>query len=68
MILPGLLCGLATFAAFSRLVHSPLYNVTPWDPFTIGVVVALLVFTVLSACLRSALRTMRLDAVTALRD
>jgi putative ABC transport system permease protein len=68
MVLPGLLCGLATCAAFSQLVQSLLYNVTPWDPLTIGVVVVLLAFTVLAACLRPALRTMRVDPVTALRD
>ena len=68
MVFPGLFCGLAAFAAFSRLVHSLLFGVTPWDPFTIGVVVALLALTVLAACLRPALRTMRLDPVAALRD
>jgi ABC-type antimicrobial peptide transport system permease subunit len=68
MVLPGLLCGLATYATFSQLVQSLLYNVTPWDPLTIGCVVALLAFTVLAACLRPALRAMRVDPVTALRD
>lgn len=68
LFLPGLLCGLAACAAFSRLVQSLLYNVAPWDPLTIGVIVALLAFTILAACLRPALRTMRVDPVTALRD
>jgi putative ABC transport system permease protein len=68
MVLPGLLCGLAIFAGFSKLVHSLLFSVTPWDPFTIGGVVALLVLAVLAACFRLALRTLRLDPVTALRD
>src|SRR5215472_2068191 len=68
MVLPGLLCGLAIFAGFSKLVHSLLFSLTPWDPFTIGGVMALLLVAVLAACLRPALRTLRLDPVTALRD
>jgi predicted permease len=68
MVLPGLLCGVATYGLFSRLVRSLLYNVTPWDLSTIAVVVAILVSTVLVACLRPALRAMRVDPVTALRD
>jgi putative ABC transport system permease protein len=68
MALPGLLCGVGACAAFSKLLKSLLFKVTPWDPLTIGVVVALLAFTVLSACLRPVLRTMRVDPVTALRD
>lgn len=68
MILPGLLCGLAAFSAFSKMVDSLLYHVTRWDPLTIGVVVAVLVSAVVAACLRPALKTMRVDPVSALRE
>jgi putative ABC transport system permease protein len=68
LLIPGLVCGLAACAALSRVVSSLLFQVQPWDPFTMGAVAALLAITVLAASFPPARRSMRVDPATALRE
>jgi predicted permease len=64
----GLLIGIPAALAASRLLGSLLYGVSPTDPlvFAFGAALVLAVCTI--ACLVPALRAMRVDPLTALRQ
>jgi putative ABC transport system permease protein len=65
--LPGLALGaLGAFAA-GRLLAAKLYQVSPWDPFTLASVLLAALGLVLLACLGPARRAASLDPMTTLR-
>jgi putative ABC transport system permease protein len=59
--------GLATAAASARVLNSVLYNVSPSDPFSYGVVAVVLLATVAVATMIPAARAARIDPLVALR-
>ena len=63
----GLVLGLAGALAAGRAVSALLFEVSPSDPATLGVVVALLGAVAMVACYIPARRATRIDPVTALR-
>ncbi|PYJ96682.1 MAG: permease [Verrucomicrobia bacterium] len=63
----GGLIGVAGACALTRFLRSLLYEVSPNDPFTLGVVVLLLVIVALAACWLPARRAARVDPIVALR-
>src|SRR4029078_5665187 len=64
----GLLLGLAAALAATRVLRALLFDVTPTDPLTLIVVVALLAIAALMACWIPARRAARLQPAAALRD
>jgi putative ABC transport system permease protein len=64
----GLAIGLAAAAALVRLARGLLYGIQPGDPLTFGAVAVVMLAAAILACLVPALRAMRVDPVTALRQ
>jgi putative ABC transport system permease protein len=64
----GIVVGLAGALATTRLLSSLLYQITPQDPMTLGVVAILLMGVAAVACLLPALRATRINPVSALRS
>ena len=64
----GLFLGLAGAAAVSRLISFMLFNVTPYDPVTLVVVVVVLAGTALLACWIPIWRATRVEPMAALRS
>jgi putative ABC transport system permease protein len=64
----GLIVGIATALATTRLIAGMLFGVKPWDPFTFSVVAIFLLALAMAACMVPALRATRIDPVTALRS
>jgi putative ABC transport system permease protein len=67
LIFFGLLVGLATSVAVTRLISSLLLGVTPTDPLTFIIAPAFLVSVALAACYFPARRAMRVNPQVALR-
>jgi predicted permease len=67
LTLVGLVVGGAGGLALTRLISSLLYGLTPTDPLTLGVVVAILVALGVAACYVPARRAARVDPAVALR-
>ena len=67
LILIGLAFGLAGALAVTRLMSSLLYNVSPSDPITFGVITLLLAAVALVACYSPARRAIKIDPLEALR-
>jgi predicted permease len=63
----GVLLGLLTAAASTRLISSLLFGVQPTDPLTFACVGVLLVVVALVACAAPAWRATKIDPLTALR-
>jgi putative ABC transport system permease protein len=63
----GVAVGLCAALAFTRVMASLLYDVTPNDPATFGVIVSILVACVLLACWGPAFRASLVDPQVALR-
>ena len=63
----GIVVGLLASAAATRLIASQLWGVTPYDPLTLTVVVAVVIVAGLAACYFPARRAMRVDPTQALR-
>ena len=59
--------GLASAWASLAILRSQLYEVSPTDPLTLGVVALLLAGVALFACYLPARRAMRTDPLAALR-
>jgi putative ABC transport system permease protein len=63
----GLVIGLASSLALSRLITRELWGVSPYDPLALAGVAALLLLISLMACWVPARRATRVDPMTALR-
>jgi predicted permease len=63
----GLILGLAAAFGVTRVLSSLLVGVSPTDPFTFGLVGAVLIASAVLGCLIPARRAMRVDPVVALR-
>lgn len=64
----GVVAGVATAAALTRLLRAMLFAVTPLDWVTFAAVSLLMITTVLVACYVPALRATKVDPLTALRS
>jgi putative ABC transport system permease protein len=67
LALTGVAIGIIAALAFTRVIHSLLYEVEPADPLTFAAVSLLLVFVALLACWLPARRAARVDPMEALR-
>jgi len=67
LIAAGGLVGLFGSFALTRFLASQLQGVSPTDPLTFGVVLAVILVTGLAACLLPARRAARVDPLVALR-
>jgi ABC-type lipoprotein release transport system permease subunit len=63
----GLVAGVSAAAGLTRVLSSLMYGVTPTDPATFTVVVALLALTAAVACVIPARRAATVDPVVTLR-
>ena len=64
----GLIIGLAAGGLLMKLGSSLLYRVRPWDPTTMAVVSAVMLFAALAAIFIPARRAMRVDPSVTLRS
>jgi predicted permease len=67
-VVPGLVLGLAVYAACSRAVAALLYGVTPWDAMSVSGAVACLIAVTVCATLSPAVRAAVIQPSQALRD
>jgi predicted permease len=68
LVVVGLLIGLASALALSRLLASSLFEVRPWDPATFALVPVLFLITTLVACFIPARRAAKTDPMAILRS
>jgi putative ABC transport system permease protein len=66
-VLLGLVIGLAATLGAGQLIAAQLYQISPHNPFLIGLTAAALAIAALLACLIPARRAMRVDPIVALR-
>lgn len=66
-VILGLIIGLAGTFATGRLLTTQLYQISPHDPFLLGVATIVLAVAALFACLVPARRATRVDPIQALR-
>jgi ABC-type lipoprotein release transport system permease subunit len=66
-VLAGIGAGIAGAIAAASLIRGLLYGVTPFDPYSTGAVIVLLLLCSGLACYLPARRAARLDPMTALR-
>ena len=64
----GLPIGLIAAAALTRFVRTMLFDVSPFDPFTVAAISATLAAVAFLACYLPARRATRVDPLVALRD
>ena len=64
----GLAIGLISALLLVRFIESALYNVSASDPLALSLAVFVLGIAVLLACLLPALRAVRINPITALRE
>jgi putative ABC transport system permease protein len=63
----GTIAGLAVSFGVTRLLASQLWDISPHDPLTLGIVVAVVAISGLAACYFPARRAARVDPMVALR-
>ena len=63
----GAVIGVLASFGLTRFIENMLFGVTPTDPLTFVMIVALLGFVALLACLIPAQRAMRVDPIVVLR-
>jgi putative ABC transport system permease protein len=63
----GLVGGLAAAAGLTRVIKTMLFNVTPTDPLTLGVVAGVIAIVAAAACVVPAWRATRTDPMVVLR-
>ena len=68
LIVVGLLLGVPLAFGVSQFIGGMLFEVSPSDPVTYGIIVALFLVVALLACLLPARRAMRVDPLVALRS
>jgi ABC-type antimicrobial peptide transport system permease subunit len=68
LVFAGLVVGVSVGLLLAPLIQSMLYEVSPADPVTLGLTVLVLGVAALIACLFPALRAVRINPVTALRE
>ena len=68
LVMVGLLIGLASALALSRLLVSSLFEIHPWDPATFALVPALFLTATLVACFIPARRAAKADPMVILRS
>jgi len=68
LIVVGIAAGLVAAVLATRFLENLLFGVSTTDPVTFGVVAALLVLIALAACAVPALRAVRIEPTTALRQ
>jgi ABC-type antimicrobial peptide transport system permease subunit len=68
LTMPGAAIGLVVALAAGRLLDSLLYDMSPLDPLTYGVVALVLAIVSLGASYLPAYRATRLDPIQSLRD
>jgi putative ABC transport system permease protein len=68
LVAVGMIVGLATALASTRLLSSILFNVEATDPVTLATVSALILLAALLACLLPTRRATRVDPLIALRS
>ena len=64
----GVVVGVLASFGLTRFIENMLFGVTPTDPLTFVMIVALLGFVALLACLIPAQRAMRVDPIVVLRN
>ncbi|HKN83253.1 MAG TPA: ABC transporter permease, partial [Pyrinomonadaceae bacterium] len=64
----GVAVGILASLGLTRFIESMLFGVRPTDPLTFAMIVVLLTFIALLACLIPALRAMRVDPIVVLRQ
>jgi ABC-type antimicrobial peptide transport system permease subunit len=67
-VVVGLTIGLLAALGVFRFIAHMLFNVRPWDPVTLIIVVATLLLVAVAASSVPALRASRLDPMIALRE
>jgi putative ABC transport system permease protein len=67
LVVVGLVLGLAAALSLTHLLAKMLYEITPTDPITFGVVSILLLMVGLLACLIPAQRATKVEPLEALR-
>jgi putative ABC transport system permease protein len=67
LLILGVMAGMAISFGVTRLIASQLWSVSPNDPLTLSVVVAVVALAGLAACYFPARRAMRVDPMVALR-
>lgn len=68
LTIAGIVLGAVIALATTRLLGTMLYEVSPRDPYVLAAVVIVMAVAATVACLVPALRAMRLDPMTALRN
>jgi len=63
----GVAAGLAASLAVTRVLSAQLWNISPRDPMTFGIVVGVVTIVGLAACYFPARRATRVDPMIALR-
>ena len=66
-VILGLIIGLAATFVIGRLLAAQLYQISPHDPFLLGIAAIVLAVAALLACLLPARRATRVDPIRALR-
>ena len=64
----GFLLGLGLSAALTRFIEGLLFDLSPTDPLTFGIVAAILSLTVMLACYTPARKATEVDPLVALRN
>jgi len=67
LVTAGIVIGVLASFGLTRFIENMLFGVTPTDPLTFVMIVALLGFVALLACLIPAQRAMRVDPIVVLR-
>jgi putative ABC transport system permease protein len=67
LVAGGVAAGLLMSLATNRLMLNQLWNVSPYDPLTVGTAVVVILVAALCACYVPAARALRVDPMAALR-
>jgi predicted permease len=67
LVAGGVAAGLLMSLATNRLMLNQLWNVSPYDPLTVGTAVVVILVAALGACYVPAARALRVDPMAALR-